>query len=349
MRCSVPSDGCARRYQERYSQVPCTDKTAIEVSAPIRPCNRRQLDRGLSGVVASKALEPAGTHPSPMTGEADRLVPRAWGSCVSGLSLRCEGTAPQRSKLVKPADLSCEGAFMQRPQLEDEVTNGIRGFFSPKDKNGEKYASAFGVTLTGVCYAVGGLAFISALINLWPAVDPAASQAVAKSVIGTTQASGSLNAQANAAATSHHVRLFWGAYGADFNKSSGLLMLALLMGAIGGYAFALSNLVSEIMDQRFFARNGWFYALRPLVGAILGLLLYFAFRAGFANSSADASTASNIDPYGVALVTALAGLFSKQALDKLQTVFGAATGSPPPDTKPAIAGSPPAGDGLSNT
>jgi hypothetical protein len=172
-----------------------------------------------------------------------------------------------------------------------------------------------------VCYAVGGLAFLSSLINLWPAVDPAASQGAAKGAISATQAHGTLAAAANAAATNHHVNLLWGAYAANLNKSSGLLMLALLMGAIGGYTFALSSLVNDITQHEYYARKGWFYALRPMIGAALGLMLYFAFRAGFANSSADASTASTIDPYGVALVSGLAGLYSQQALDKLQTVF----------------------------
>ncbi len=198
-------------------------------------------------------------------------------------------------------------------------------FFKPRQPSGKDeatFASPFGITLTCLCYSLAGLAFLSALINLWPAVDPAASESVAKGALSGATAAGPVSAAANAAATTHHVLLLWGVYMADFNKSSGLLMLALLMGAIGGYTIALASLVSEILDQRFFARNGWFYALRPLIGAALGLMFYFAFRAGFANSSADASTASNIDPYGVALVACLAGLFSHQALGKLQTVFG---------------------------
>ncbi len=211
----------------------------------------------------------------------------------------------------------------------DKIAKKIKWFVTPSGPKGNKLASPLGMTVTAVLYAIGGLAFLSALINLWPAVDSAASPTAATTAAGAAQAQGVLAAAAGAAATTHRVALLWGIYVAHFNKSSGLIVLALLMGAIGGYTHALASLLTQIDTHRFYARNGWFYALRPLNGAVLGLLLYFAFRAGFANSSADASTAASVDPYGIAVVTGLAGLFASQALARLQGIFGLATGAGP--------------------
>lgn len=55
---------------------------------------------------------------------------------------------------------------------------------------------------------------------------------------------------------------------------------------------------------------------RPLLGALLGALIYFVIRAGFLGTSTD-----SVSPYGVVAFGGMAGLFSRQATDKLQEVF----------------------------
>jgi hypothetical protein len=52
------------------------------------------------------------------------------------------------------------------------------------------------------------------------------------------------------------------------------------------------------------------------VGISLALILYFVVRAGFLTGGAD-----DVSPYGIATLAALAGMFSKQATDKLEEVF----------------------------
>jgi hypothetical protein len=49
----------------------------------------------------------------------------------------------------------------------------------------------------------------------------------------------------------------------------------------------------------------------------LGLLFYLIVRAGLVTSSG----ANAVNPFGVAAIAGLAGLFSKQAVDKLREVF----------------------------
>ena len=163
----------------------------------------------------------------------------------------------------------------------------------------DRYASTFGIFVAGVAFIVFGLAFFSALISLWPAVASAGANTGAK----------------------HAVTLVWGLYTLHVGKTTGLLLLALLMGAIGGYIHAATSFVSYIGNRQFKASWGWWYALRAFIGAALALLFYLALRAGFV--STGASTAG-INSYGVAAMSGLAGLFSKQATDKLEEVFNTA-------------------------
>ena len=64
--------------------------------------------------------------------------------------------------------------------------------------------------------------------------------------------------------------------------------------------------------------------LRPFIGMMLALLFYFVFRGGFVtagvNQGGDAA-ASFINPFGVAALAGLVGMFSKVAADKLNEVF----------------------------
>lgn len=162
----------------------------------------------------------------------------------------------------------------------------------------ESYASALGVMVGGSLFVVAGAFFFSALVKLMPVVE-----------------------QGGSSTSSHAVIFAGGLYTAHLTKSTGMLVLALLMGAIGGYIHAATSFVSYIGNREFKDSWGWWYALRAFIGAALALVLYLAFRAGFL--TAGSSTAS-VDPYGVAAISALAGLFSKQATDKLEEIFNTA-------------------------
>ncbi len=62
------------------------------------------------------------------------------------------------------------------------------------------------------------------------------------------------------------------------------------------------------------------YVSVPFVGSLLALLFYIVLRGGLLTTQAS-STEVNV--YGFAAVSALVGLFSEQAADKLRTVFEA--------------------------
>ena len=99
------------------------------------------------------------------------------------------------------------------------------------------------------------------------------------------------------------------------SADQGLIIMAMLGGMTGSFLHAAQSLISFIGNKSFKSSWGPWYALRPWIGAILGLTIYFAFRAGFISGPNAAN------PYGVVAIGLLGGWFSKTTTDKLQEVF----------------------------
>ncbi len=115
-------------------------------------------------------------------------------------------------------------------------------------------------------------------------------------------------------------------FGIDFQTTleSRLILLVLLVGAMGSYVHAASSLVDYLGNRTFVSSWVWWYLLKPFVGMLLALIFYFVFRGGFVTAGANAAgeSATNfINPYGIAALSALVGMFSKVATDKLNEVF----------------------------
>lgn len=96
------------------------------------------------------------------------------------------------------------------------------------------------------------------------------------------------------------------------------LLIAVLSGALGSYIHAATSFVDYLGNRRFVKSWTWWYLLRPFIGVALALLIYFAVRGGLIGASTGAG---GLSPYGVAAIAGMAGLFSKQATDKLREVF----------------------------
>ncbi|MFN2491265.1 MAG: IPT/TIG domain-containing protein [Pyrinomonadaceae bacterium] len=103
-----------------------------------------------------------------------------------------------------------------------------------------------------------------------------------------------------------------------------LLLLVLLAGAIGSYVHASSSLVDYLGNRTLISSWVWWYLLRPFIGMMLALLFYFVFRGGFITAGVNQggeAAASFINPFGIAALAGLVGMFSKVAADKLNEVF----------------------------
>lgn|GEM_PF-3224070 len=110
---------------------------------------------------------------------------------------------------------------------------------------------------------------------------------------------------------------------APFDKAScgqHLFLLAATSGALGSSIHALTSFASYRGNEAL--RKSWFfwYVARAPVGAALAAVTYFVFRGGMMPGTESQAV---INPYATAAICALAGMFSKQAVDKLREVFDA--------------------------
>lgn len=97
-----------------------------------------------------------------------------------------------------------------------------------------------------------------------------------------------------------------------------LLLLVLCTGALGSCVHAATSFASYVGNRRLVASWAWWYGLRPFIGGTLALIFYFVLRGGLL---ATAASANDMSPYGIAAMAGLAGMFSKQATDKLRELF----------------------------
>lgn len=106
--------------------------------------------------------------------------------------------------------------------------------------------------------------------------------------------------------------------GVALDAEARLLLLVMLVSALGSYVHAATSWVSYVGNETLRPSWTWWYVLRPFIGTALGLLFYFLVRGGFLSATSDPS---QVNLYGLVALSGLAGLFSKQAVDKLREVF----------------------------
>jgi hypothetical protein len=157
----------------------------------------------------------------------------------------------------------------------------------------------------------GGLLYI--LVALWPAVQqvPAQETGSAASSVAA-EAAGTLHLDARETVT------LFGALKLRLTTDTALLVLVIAAGALGACIHVATSFATFVGNSRLRTSWMWWYLLRPLIGASLALLFYYAVRGGVMSSQAQSG---DVNPYGVAALAALVGLFSKQAADKLREVF----------------------------
>jgi hypothetical protein len=113
----------------------------------------------------------------------------------------------------------------------------------------------------------------------------------------------------------------WG----DLNFGSNETRLAIIVALAGGLGALVqcgSSFISYAGERKLYSSWGWWYALRPFIGASLALVFYFAFRGGLMllSTSQEVLQAENINTFGVGAIGGLVGMFSKEATDKLKEI-----------------------------
>jgi hypothetical protein len=109
-----------------------------------------------------------------------------------------------------------------------------------------------------------------------------------------------------------------------------LMFTVVAAAALGSLAHTLTSFGDYVGNRELSTNWIWFLVLRIPIGIALALFFYFLLRGGLLQlqTSADtppslAKTTLQTNPYGIAAIAALAGMFSKQATDKLAAVFNA--------------------------
>jgi hypothetical protein len=150
-----------------------------------------------------------------------------------------------------------------------------------------------GTALLGVFLLLLGLLLAAALFAVWPAVEQT-----------TQQDSGQGSAEIM--------------FGISVTSGTALIVLVIVASALGSYVHAATSFADFAGNRRLVISWLWWYILRVLIGIALALVFYFAVRGGLL--AADA-TNQTVNPFGIAALAGLVGMFSKQATDKLDEVF----------------------------
>jgi hypothetical protein len=119
-------------------------------------------------------------------------------------------------------------------------------------------------------------------------------------------------------ASTQRVSLVFGLVTVSLTRETAFLVLVVVSAGLGSFVHAATSFVDYVGNRRLQASWVWWYVLRLAIGVTLGILFYFAVRGGFFSGSA---AAGDVNPFGIAALAGLAGLFSKQATDKLEEMF----------------------------
>jgi hypothetical protein len=130
----------------------------------------------------------------------------------------------------------------------------------------------------------------------------------------------------------HTVRtpLLFGLKHMTFDIQVVLIAMVLMVGALGALVGSSRRFLYFATRDELTKRDEWSYLIRPLQGAALALIVYFTLRGGYLGQDQTAP----VNPYGVAALSALVGLFTRHAVSKLTDVFDTLFGKPKEDVAP---------------
>ena len=99
-----------------------------------------------------------------------------------------------------------------------------------------------------------------------------------------------------------------------------LMMVVMLAGGLGSLVHVAISFCDFVGNQKFIKSWCWWYIMKPFIAMLLALIFYLVIRGQFLSAGAPAG---QINLYGIMAISGMAGLFSKQAINKLSEVFDA--------------------------
>lgn len=104
----------------------------------------------------------------------------------------------------------------------------------------------------------------------------------------------------------------------DVTADVRLLMVVMLAGGLGSFVHTATSFGDFVGNRSFSASWAWWYILKPLIGMVLAVVFYLIVRGGLLSAGAGLG---KLNVYGIVALAAMAGMFAKQATDKLSEVF----------------------------
>jgi IPT/TIG domain-containing protein len=175
----------------------------------------------------------------------------------------------------------------------------------------------------GVALLLIGVTLAYLLVAFWPRtkVDQVRQHAVSAVAAPAGQGGRDVEILVEKKSWADDTVFLWTSFKLDADVR--LLVLVLLAGTLGSYVHAAQSFASYVGNARFKTTWTWWYILRMPMGAALAVFVYFGIRGGLlaAGTATGAGAANELNLYGIMSFSGLAGLFSKQAADKLAEVF----------------------------
>ena len=124
--------------------------------------------------------------------------------------------------------------------------------------------------------------------------------------------------------------LLFGLVHVTFEPQVSVILMVLMVGALGALVGGSRRFLYFATRDELTQRDEWSYVIRPMQGAALAVIVYFTLRGGYLGQDQNAP----VNPYGVAALSALVGLFTRHAVSKLTDVFDTVFGKPKEDVAP---------------
>ncbi|MBC7815779.1 MAG: hypothetical protein IAG10_02645 [Planctomycetaceae bacterium] len=110
-------------------------------------------------------------------------------------------------------------------------------------------------------------------------------------------------------------------------RKQNILIFVLVMGALGSLLHAVASFGSFVGNKQFAPSWCWWYVFKPCLGSGLALVVFFVVGRGFiVGESVD-------NLFGIAMISSLVGLFSDQAMLKLQELTETLLATKSPDSR----------------
>jgi len=178
----------------------------------------------------------------------------------------------------------------EEPERKEEPKETVK---AKRAGVGASLVPPVGIVLITAYLILAAAFLLYGLVQFWPLSAPATGSAPASSPVAF---------------------LFWTLSVSDEVR---LIFIVAMAGALGSLVHALRSLYWYVGNRELVFSWLTMYVLLPFVGSTLGLVFYFVIRGGFFSPTANIEQTS---PFGFAALAGLVGMFSEEAVEKLQDV-----------------------------